>query len=467
MPSQTNAVRGEQPPAHTNILPVMMLLGLSFWFFLGFPFANHNEWSSWMVEFRRHDFAYLLTHNIAPVVTFRPLGVGLAWLSYHLSGGSVYPIQIINYVLAVCAWVLAFVAVDQKRLFAVIGALAGGVFFSGYIYLFHIHGVFYSPLLLFIAALLWASRRGKAGLRSLAGVSVGAVVCALFHPFALVVYCAFIVGLALTRWRDKSLSKPVLLALLFAALVGIKILIPSTTWAGNLMGRQLQGFLVTFQMVELNKLVALVSCILTVLTITGMGLDPRLKLALIFAAVIASPVLLSLGVPIVILWIVACFAKAMLMREWTLVAILAAAAAFPLPSPSGSPTYAVFALMVSCWILCLGWKWMDQRLRFLDKSFVVPVLVIVVAVIVVSGRLGSLPGPIAHFVSPVMAEEKNSSARARDSWIMNSEYRSVPGAVGFRCRESVGVQPRVRKPGAESSDVPGVSGQIPEMHRQA
>ncbi len=54
----------------------------------------------------------------------------------------------------VLAWWLIYRAADQRRLFALVALVAGSVFFSGYVHLFHIYGIFYVPVMLVLGASL-------------------------------------------------------------------------------------------------------------------------------------------------------------------------------------------------------------------------------------------------------------------------------------------------------------------------
>ena len=71
--------------------------------------------------------------------------------------------------------------------------MVGGVFFAGYIWVFHLHGIFYGPLIVYVASLV-RSARGPLDLRTLLGVFVGGALTALAHPYALPLAVAFAIG---------------------------------------------------------------------------------------------------------------------------------------------------------------------------------------------------------------------------------------------------------------------------------
>ena len=221
------------------------ILGISFWFFLAFPFGNHNESYRWIAPLNDLGLTDWLTQGVV-ASTYRPLGQVTAWLSYRISGGSMYPIQFLNYAVAVAAWLLAFASIREKKVFGLVSLLAGGVFFSGYIYLFHIHGVFYSPILLLTAAMLWLSGKNVITVRYLAGITFLAIAFSLYHPFALPICLAFLVGLALDKRPDLSkVSYLIAGAALLAALASMRSLEQGLTppWSTeNLLARIIHKF---------------------------------------------------------------------------------------------------------------------------------------------------------------------------------------------------------------------------------
>ncbi len=68
------------------------MVGVGFWFLVGFPFANHNESYYWLSRFEEQSFSSIVwTHTLA--ATFSLLGQGLAYVGWRLSDGSNWPIQ--------------------------------------------------------------------------------------------------------------------------------------------------------------------------------------------------------------------------------------------------------------------------------------------------------------------------------------------------------------------------------------
>ena len=127
---------------------IVTLLGFSFWYFMAVPFASHRE-TYWR-------FAMTPTHGFATAfavisVTYRPVAQGVTWLAFLILNPSIFPTSVLRqalfqgfvYGMFVLAWWLIYRAAPQRRLFAMVAFVAGGVFFPGYIHLFHIYGIMY------------------------------------------------------------------------------------------------------------------------------------------------------------------------------------------------------------------------------------------------------------------------------------------------------------------------------------
>ena len=77
------------PLLHKIIYGALAVLGISFWFVIGFPFANHNESFVIVTQLEHMSFSDVLVDRIYPVANYRPLGQAAAWLGYTLRGGSI------------------------------------------------------------------------------------------------------------------------------------------------------------------------------------------------------------------------------------------------------------------------------------------------------------------------------------------------------------------------------------------
>ncbi len=334
------------PAASAWLAPALCIASLALWFFLGFPWQHHNESLVWDIELRRASFwDTLMSNPISTVQTYRPLGVGLAWLTFRATDGGLWLQQLINFVSTALAWTLAMRSVRNRLAFAWLSFVCGAGFFAGYIYLFHLHGVFYGPLFMFLALLMWKDASSLAiTWQTVPSLLATAVFAAMFHPFALVLLVAFVAG----RWLQNRLqARPAQLSAAIGAIaaagVAMKLL---ASGAGDLgRGGPLAGLLASYRGLEFHRLLAALSIGLAVLTAISVPTTPARRSVLACLALAVGLALVVLGQPAILAWILACLLKCASRRELTRAALIGACAMIPAATGTGSPTYAVFVLM--------------------------------------------------------------------------------------------------------------------------
>ena len=407
------------------VFGALALLGISFWFLLGFPFANHNESFAIVPHVQQMSFIDALTTQIYPVANYRPLGQGALWIGYHFFGQSIYAVELFNFVVALLAWLLLFVAMRERRVFSATALVAGGMLFAGYIYLFHFHGVFYSPLLLLFSLLFWFDARPFTRGRFVA-VSLYALVATLFHPYALLVYFAGVIGIALERRKMLAREWPMIALSLIVTIVLIAVLVIIPRHESVLTGSEmLQGFIASYRMVEINTVVSVAALVLTIATAASL---PGKTLIHVTAAVVAGIIGMAAfwtGIPVLLVWIVVCLVKAALLKKWWIVFVLAGSSLFPAPAATGSPTYAIFALLMCAAILPYGWTTMEQRWSTVARPIALTT-VCVAAVILCLLRAGLSIPVVSPIVRPLLAEkEKTFQMEAIVAWMTSSEYATA------------------------------------------
>src|SRR4030095_10465805 len=185
----------------------LAILGLSFWFFLGLPFASHRETYTWLAGAQTETFSQQFAFGLSS--TYRPLSQVVTRTGYLLLDPSTFPTSIFRqallqafvYGLFILAWWLIYSAAPYRRLFALVALVGSGVFFSGNVHLFHIYGMFYVPIILTLGALLFLYRRGTLERRE-AWFALIVTVLAFWHPFSTGLFLAFYFGFYLeTFWR--------------------------------------------------------------------------------------------------------------------------------------------------------------------------------------------------------------------------------------------------------------------------
>jgi hypothetical protein len=400
---------------------VIAFLGFSLWFFLVFPWADHNESYVWRVQFDRMGPLEVLTQRLYQVETYRPLGDFTAWLSYRSSGGSVYPQQFLNYVLAAAAWFLLFLALREKRLFSCIAFAVGSLFFSGYVFLFHLHGVFYSPVLMYIAVLFALYARALTT-RRLIALSTLTLVIYLYHPFVLLLFGAFIIGLLLERRHIIPRRQFTLSAMFLLMTLGLIVLAGPGGRALSVADRFV-GLLTSYATIEVHPLLALASVALAFITVLSLPFSLRTRMVGFLLCGLAAFACYLAGRPVILLWIAACLVKALLLRKWALVALISVATLFPAAAATGSPTYAIFVIMICTAVAPMGWTALENRLTFVNGKSALALAVVVIAII--TGLRIGLPVPfVSGLVNPLLAEkEKTFQLKDVITWMKDSPFR--------------------------------------------
>ncbi len=400
----------------------LVLLGFSFWFFVGYPFANHNESFVMVPQLEEMDLGGVLTERVYPVANYRPLGQAIMWAGYHLGGRTVFSVQIFNYVVAVAAWLVMFFALRERRVMGYVALIVGGVLFSGYIYLFHLHGVFYSPLLLLVALLFFLETRTITAGR-LWTVVLAALVAALFHPYALPVFLAALAGFYIERPSEFRPFGRVLVGSIAGALVLIVVLVIIPRHESVMTTREmLAGLVTSYQMVEVNSAVSAVVALLVMLTALSYPVGPGVRwiaLGVALAGVIAASMW---GLPILFIWIGVSIVKTVLNRKWWLCFVIAGTAMLPAPAATGSPTYAIFVIMACTGGLALAWQEAEERILVWGDRLAALTIVVALLLLILL-RSGVQVPVLSRVAHPIVAErEKTVQLEEIVRWLVHSEY---------------------------------------------
>lgn len=387
------------------ILLIATVASLSFLFFTGFPFYHHNESYLWAVLLDKISFSQALTQRLEPVQSIRPLGTATAWLTYRLSSGIALQ-QLFNWVCACLAFILLFRASDNKRLFSAASFIAVAGFFAGYIYLFHLHGVFYGPLQLYIAYLaVVAIRHRQLSHVLLLRLAIASLIASLYHTFAALVFAGFLAGYVLqvprAEWRQRL---PVLIAGILLSLGGMYLLLRHASRTAE--DDVVQGALVSYSTTELNLPLHLLALLLAAVTAYTIPAQPRAKWLALLTSVVLSLLMIVAGQPVLLVWIAACLLKLLLRKAWAMASLVGCTAIFPVATHTGTPTYVVFVIMLCLFVTCID-NPLFLKPKLPVKWFWGTVLIIMALTLVVvkSGR--KLPGMSAA-VAPLLAEREKT-----------------------------------------------------------
>lgn len=372
---ETNTVGATTPRSRATksdwIVLTLTISSLSLWFWLGFPWQHHNESLVWAIELARASFWDTLASNpITPVQTYRPLGVAMAWVLFSITHQGIWLQQLVNFAITAYAWVLASRSVQNRIEFAWLSFVCNAGFFSGYIYLFHLHGVFYGPLFLYLAYLLMLDRREpemswRMGLTQL-GV---AIVVSLFHTFALLFYAAFLAGTWLqNRVRGKEGGLAIAVACAFVSGILMKLLVSGAPGLGA--DDPVLGSVVTYRALELNGLLSALSIVLAVLTAITAKPFAKFRALAALGTLVTGAVLLYLGLPAIFAWIAVCLCASLFQRNFAMSALIGATALLSVATATGSPTYGLFTLMTCVCVTADALPTSDSMIEILRKGAV-------------------------------------------------------------------------------------------------
>jgi len=410
------------PAKFVGASPVYLLLavsGLSFCFFLGFPFDNHNESYLWVVALNKASFWEALTRPIIKMESFRPLGMANAWLTYRLSG-NIYLQELLNWLFAASSFVVLFAAARNKIFFSLLAALTTACFFAGYVYLFHLHGVFYGPFQLYVALLTFiASRKTHLNAKMLAITAGFTFIVAMYHTFALLVYCAFLAGYAIQIYKNSNKKQYIQIALAFAAtLVLAKIILEHKEVLST--KAMTNGLITSYTLTEINKVITGIAIIMSILAIAPLLKTTRWLIAACLATVAVSAVFVYLHFPVLLLWIAICVVKAASEKKWAMAGLVAATAVLPVGSGSGSPTYVVFVLMICAFLTAEDPRYTIRDSPAINRLATLVVLLVFGCLLLVRAGVSV---PVVSLIAKPILSEKEKTQQLND--IINWKVKDI------------------------------------------
>jgi hypothetical protein len=407
---------------------LVALAGFSFWFLIAVPFASHRESYAWLASVYRGDLqgAVGLTSK-----TWRPLAQAPVWLEFVALNPRIFPTSVLRqtlfqglvYLLFVLGWGILYYAVPERRTFAIVAFTAGAVFFSGYIHLFHLYGLFYVPLMLMLAVMVrYCFVPGFKNREIVLGLIATALV--LWHPFATVLFLGFYFGryfndFTWLRRRDHVTAWAILLTSSGATLLAVA-LSPNLgeSWAYD----PRSAFIISYRTNEVHVLAAVVAWILAYAALWSMEIAAGTRIAVAVGITLAGACFLILNVPLLLLWMLVVVGKLLHRRLWTLLWAMIVAVLLPYGGRIGGPIYALFPIVLAVVITSLGWTAAESRLRLLDRKYPVAFLSALV-VIVVAMRVGVPVPVVSTFAKPLLAErERTFQLEHALAWLAKSNY---------------------------------------------
>lgn len=407
---------------------ILTVLGFSFWFFLVVPFASHRETYWWlaMVHSQPFDYSFGIISS-----TYRPLAQATTWAAFKLLDPDIFPTSVVRqgllqgfiYGMFVVAWWLIYHRAAQRRLFAILAFIVGGVFFSGYVHLFHIYGLFYVPVILTLGALLHFHSAGTLGKWELR-FGIIAILLALWHPFATALFMGFYFGLCLeTIWKRSRAQIIQAGIILFAGMMVIAALVVLFRRDAPMgLDARVYGFLVSYRTNEINLIGSILAFLLAQMAVLSMGVSTRVKLAAFFLVSILSVLFHMKSLPILLIWLSVVLIKLILVRCWRLFFLALTASLLPFGGGIGTPMYALFAIIVATYVTALGWTQAEKALSFIGPRYVMGIVVALTIVLFVI-RAGIQIPIVTRAASPLLSErERTYQLESILAWLHNSDY---------------------------------------------
>lgn len=406
---------------------ILTVLGFSFWFFMVVPFASHRETYWWLAMVRSQPVSQAFGVISS---TYRPLAQGVTWFAFRILNPNIFPTSVLHqallqgfiYVMFVLAWWFIYTATTEKRLFAVTAFVAGGVFFSGYVHLFHIYGIFYIPVMLTLGAIL-RSYASNTFNKIQVWFAIIAILLVFWHPFATALFIGFYFGFYVdTFWQRSRAQHLQALLILLSGMVAIAAM--AVLFARNPIPihTRLFGFLVSYQTNEINRIASLVAFLLAQTVIFSMGLPRKARLAASLLVCALSIVFVSIHVPLLFLWIGTVLMKLFRLRYWSLFFLALAAVLLPFGGGIGTPMYAFFAIIIAVYVTPLGWSAAENALSFFKPPYVIAPI-IASAIIILLVRAGIEVPIVTRSATPLLIErERTYQLENALAWLHDSDY---------------------------------------------
>jgi hypothetical protein len=407
----------------------LAVLGFSFWFFVAVPFASHRESYGWLAGVHNERFTGAFE---VISITYRPLAQATTWLGFMILKPSVFPtsalrqalLQGMVYGLFILAWWLIFSSSSQPRLLSTVAFVSGGIFFSGYVHLFHIYGLFYVPVMLILGAILRFRLSCIVGRREV-WLALASILLVFWHPFATALFVGFYFGFYVETLAQRNMSQHIqalaIIVTSMAAILATVFLFPRPDALISLYTR-MRGFLISYQTSEVKWVASLFAFLLAELSILSMPLSGKAKLAGVLLVSAVSTASLWSGLPLILVWLSAVLVKLGLTRRWSLFFLTLAAILLPFGGGIGAPVFALFAIVVASYVTPLGWSGAETSLSFLRVRYIAVFTFVAVVLVVMVREGGEIP-VVTKAASLLLTERERTYQLERIlAWLHRSEY---------------------------------------------
>ena len=406
---------------YKQFIPIIFsITGLLFWLIVAFPFENRNESFSWVAQIEQSTLWGSVSHTYSSVITYRPLSQLLAWILYYLGSGNIYLVQFLNFILLIISFIIIIKTIKEKYVVSLLLFISGFIFFSAFYYVFHLHGIFYSPLILLTACLLFYKevlyKKNPALLMSF----IITLLVTAIHTYAVIIYLMFLIGLLTERKGNFNFFQ---IGLLIATLIISLLIIFTNTSAPGKLGlfAAFENLKSSLYRVEVHGKLSPIIFLLSIVSVQWIENNKlrNLSLALIF---IISTVLFLNSIPVFFLLIVLVFLKLVIKKKWTLFFVIITLITFPSIVQSGAPTKSALLIPFVIMIIAEGLIDIENRLHINGIYYILFVILFLFSSLLT--RLNVSIPVLKNITRPIQQErEKTIQLSEILNWYIKSDYR--------------------------------------------
>ena len=376
---------------------MLPMSGFAFWFLIAFPIGDRNESYIWIAYLQQFSLPEIVQNAIPSIRGFRPLAQAVTWCLYHLSGQNGVLVQFMSFILLCVATgvIVSLTPKDKSFIVRLLYLVMGFVYFPAFYYIFNLHGIFYSVILLTVAMMLKADE----------GVVLhwrrwfpAAIILALFHPLILLLYLGLAAGWMLERKQIGTARIGLFAVLFMLSMALIRALVPFSMT--SLI--DVQNLLGTMNNVERHTVVKLFTFALCLLTLRTK--HPGHRMLLLVLMLLYTPLAIVYDLPLLLLLGLLAVTTLVMMRKWSMAGILVTALLFPLAVGSGAPTKAsVFLFLIPYALLpCLPVNYSPKQWIAAGVSIIMMAGIVICAALI---RLEAKIPVVSRLVRPLLVEK--------------------------------------------------------------
>lgn len=399
---------------------VTSVSGLIFWFILAFPFENRNESYSWLAQIESSTFSDCFIKTWPTIITYRPLSQCFSWLLYYSADKQIFLIQLFNFLLLFFA-ITVLVIISKNKLFSALLFLFGGfIFISAYYYLFHVHGIFYSPLILYYVYLIVIKDDFLQNRKRIVISFLITLITISVHSYAVIIFLLYLLGQFAKNNFKADRSFKILFFITIVILIVILKVNQSNPINPNLLFENLKTSLYNMEVSGKLSLLELSIIPLSALWIKRLNI----RLAAIALIIILSSILFILKLPVTLVLILSLYVKLFYQKEYILIGIFSSLVLFPAIVSSGAATKSSLMIPFIIYFISLD---LDSIEVFLLKQkyyfyLIFPFLILIFAIL---SRFEIQIPVINIFTKPLLIErEKTYQLSSIIDWYLSSEFKN-------------------------------------------